>query len=87
MNDIAQGQLSDALARMNEALRILDEADAPGDIGGHVGLAIARLEERLGVTRPVLGSLEDKLSRTVKEASLDAEKVGDAPCARDIAPV
>lgn len=40
--------LSAALAKMQEALRLLDEAGAPGDIGSHLDLAIAKLEARLG---------------------------------------
>ena len=49
-------KLPDALARMKEALGILDEAGAPGEIGGHLDLAIARLEEALGLEgrEPVL---------------------------------
>ena len=43
--------LSSALVRMSEALRMLDEAGAPGEIGGCLDLAIARLEEQLGVDR------------------------------------
>lgn len=39
--------LSQALGRMNEALRILDELGAPGVIGSHLDLAIARLEKQL----------------------------------------
>lgn len=33
-----------ALAQMKHALTLLDEADAPADIGAHLDLAIARLE-------------------------------------------
>lgn len=43
-----EGQLSMALDRMQEALRLLDEAGAPGDIGSFLDLAIARLDARLG---------------------------------------
>ena len=49
MNDIAQSPELEALAKMTQALRILDEAAVPGEIGGHLDLAIARLEERLGL--------------------------------------
>jgi len=83
MNDIIQGQLSEALARMNEALRILDGMGAPGDIGGHLDLAIARLEERVGVKTPVPDSFGDDRSPTVKEGSFDADLAGDATCAWD----
>lgn len=37
--------LEKALAYMEAALRVLDEAGAPADIGAHVDLAICRLRE------------------------------------------
>jgi len=49
-HEIAEkAELPEALARMSEALRILDAAGAPGEIGSHLDLAIARLEEQLGI--------------------------------------
>jgi len=81
MNDIAKGGLPEALARMNEALRILDESDVSGDVGGHLDLAIARLQERLGGKRPLAGALEEDM-RTPKDASLEADKAGQPACAR-----
>jgi len=51
MNDIIQGQLSEALARMNEALRILDGMGAPGDIGGHLILQLPGWRNGLGLRR------------------------------------
>lgn len=38
-----------ALERMLSALRILDELEAPGDIGSHLDLAIARLRQRFAL--------------------------------------
>jgi hypothetical protein len=38
-------QFSEALRLLTEALALLDEADAPADIGAHLDLAIYRLEE------------------------------------------
>jgi len=87
MNDIAQSQLTDALARMNEALRILDEAGAPGDIGGHLDHAIARLDERLGLKRPVPDFVKDDCSGRVKDGILEGEGIGGPTCAGDIASV
>jgi len=43
-----QQRLSVALAEMVDAIGILDRLDAPGDIGSHLDLAIARLERELG---------------------------------------
>ena len=39
--------LAEAMIQLQKALELLDEADAPADIGAHVDLAICRLEERL----------------------------------------
>jgi hypothetical protein len=44
-----QQQLSKALAKMSEALEILDDLGAPGEIGSQLDLAIARLGKQLGI--------------------------------------
>lgn len=49
MNDITQRQLSDALARMHQALAVLDEAGAPGGIAAHLELAVSKLQDLLGL--------------------------------------
>ena len=36
-----------ALSRMESALELLDEADAPGEIGAYLDMAIVRLKEAL----------------------------------------
>lgn len=56
-------ELSDALDRMSEALRMLDEAGAPGEIGGHLDLAIARLEEKLGIDHHEPASPDELMSQ------------------------
>lgn len=38
---------SDALALMQRALAMLDESEAPAQIGAHLDLAIIRLQEHL----------------------------------------
>lgn len=43
------GVLRTALDHLERALRLLDDGDAPGDIGAHVDLAIHRLRGELGV--------------------------------------
>ena len=48
-HDDPEADPSVALARMIGALRNLDRAGAPGEIGSQLDLAIARLEEWLGV--------------------------------------
>jgi hypothetical protein len=40
--------LAAALLQMEGALDLLDQADAPGEIGSHLDLAICRLREALG---------------------------------------
>ena len=41
------GLMEIALRRMREALELLDEAQAPADVGAHLDLAIVRLSEFL----------------------------------------
>lgn len=40
-------QWAAALERMSEALKLLDESDAPADVGAHLDLAIERLKEEI----------------------------------------
>ena len=40
-------QLAEALAHMESALQLLDDADASADIGAHLDLAICRLRESM----------------------------------------
>ena len=49
--------LPGALARMLEALQLLDEAGAPGDIGAHLDRAIATLE-RKQASEPLTGDVD-----------------------------
>jgi hypothetical protein len=64
LNSDEQPQLGEALDKMVAALQILDELETPGDIGCHMDLAIARLEERLapGRSSTSLGTQLAKLS-------------------------
>ncbi len=43
----AESQLGQALSNMVEALKILDEAGAPGHIGAHLDLAIEQLRHHI----------------------------------------
>ena len=43
--------LREALSLLSAALNLLDEADAPGDIGAHVDLAHERLRETISLVR------------------------------------
>jgi len=68
-----QTALSRALRQMNCALALLDELDAPGEVGTHLDLAICRLEKHLGINAPsengagalYAGLAEELLSSTV----------------------
>ena len=42
-----QAGLGAALARMKEALRLLDESDAPSQIGAQLDLAIQQLQDEI----------------------------------------
>ena len=46
--DTADDPRSGAMHFLTLALRLLDESDAPADIGAHVDVAISRLSEVLG---------------------------------------
>ena len=48
--------LGRALALMIDALRLLDQAEAPADIGAHLDLAICRLSEALDRPWPASNS-------------------------------
>ena len=48
--------LGRALALMIDALRLLDEGEAPADIGAHLDLAICRLSEALDRPWPASNS-------------------------------
>lgn len=57
-----ESELSGALAQMVEALATLDRLKAPGDIGSHLDLAIARLEAQLGLESHAARSFETLLA-------------------------
>jgi hypothetical protein len=44
---LAETKLADAMMLMRQALQLLDETQAPGDIGAHLDLAIERLGRAL----------------------------------------
>lgn len=43
--NLAESKLADAMALMQRALQLLDQTQAPADIGAHLDLAISRLAE------------------------------------------
>ena len=59
-----------ALGHMREALRMLDESDAPPEIGGYLDLALCRLEEALH-GKAIVASIEER--RDELERLLEAQ--------------
>ena len=48
----SEEKLREALARMESALQLLDDANAPGEIGALVDLAICRLKDDISRSWP-----------------------------------
>jgi hypothetical protein len=63
--DTADDPRSGAMHFLTLALRLLDESDAPADIGAHVDVAISRLSEVLGQS-----------DRTPNDVSLQGHSTG-----------
>ena len=83
MNDIGERQLLDALARMHEALSLLDEASAPGDIAAHLDLAMSKLEDLLGLVPRQPDFDGEQISRAELRSD---EDLGESQSAWDITP-
>ena len=49
--ELQKDQLAEAMKAMEHALAILDRANAPGEIGAHLDLALNRLADVLGERR------------------------------------
>lgn len=76
----ADQQLSKALPKMLEALRMLDKAGAPGEIGSALDLSIARLEQRLGVSSQLGGAAE----RLFADLGAGAITEGEQPASQGV---
>lgn len=68
----ARQLLSRALFQLTEALEILDSVGAPGDIGSHLDLAIARLERQLGVEGSMAAQVDDLFARLSQDQGTSA---------------
>jgi hypothetical protein len=68
-DSLTAARWNDALAHMEQALSILDHADAPPEIGGHLDLAVTRLQEALHGKAPasVVEKLRGELERLLDE--------------------
>lgn len=82
-----QPQLSRALGQMVEALEILDELNAPGDIGSLLDLAIVRLGTELGLDHHGTTSVEALLARLGADSPAMEAELGNSASPWDIAPV
>ena len=84
MNDITQRQLLDALARMHQALLVLDEASAPPRDRRHLGLAISKLQDLLGLKPRQPDSSREQIARADPGPDLKLGESGSAwtirPC-------
>jgi hypothetical protein len=65
IEDSRAAQWNKALVRMEEALTILDDADAPPKIGSHLDLAICRLQDSLNGKPPatLIEQLREEMER------------------------
>lgn len=67
---LQSSRFAKALEQMNRALAILDELGAPGEIGCHLDLAIARLEEQLNLEHRTAGPVERLVARRAPEPAV-----------------
>jgi len=58
---------SDALALMQRALAMLDESQAPAQIGAHLDLAIIRLQEHISNAAAVAEELSRSIPRSMSD--------------------
>jgi hypothetical protein len=63
----------EALRLMTEALALLDEAEAPADIGAHLDLAICRLQEHADLVLAAQGKQTGLTARTGLDLSMGRE--------------
>ena len=81
----SQPQLTKALEQMTAALAILDEVEAPGEIGATLGLAVARLRQILG--HDGNSGMDALFSQLPDELSHIRSGVGKQPDPSEIPPV
>lgn len=79
-------ELFKALTQMTEALRILDDLGAPGEIGAHLDLAIARLEEQLGLEQRQPTTFESPFAWLAAEPPPTGSEGSEPPSAWDFPP-
>ena len=60
--EIPRLKLTEARSLMKRALSLLDEADAPGEVGCHLDLAICQLDTVLADGAPQLNEQEEALT-------------------------
>jgi hypothetical protein len=82
-----QPLLLKALSQMTEALGILDDLDAPGDIGSHLDLAISRLERQLGLENHLAASIGTLVTRLAEDRSAVEAGSGELSSPWDAAPI
>lgn len=84
-NPEVRPELSRALDQMVDALEILDELEAPGDIGSHLDHAIARLEAMLGLAHQPTRA-KALLARLSEASSASDADLGSSVSPWDVTP-
>jgi len=69
-------QAVSALALMEQALALLDEVQTPGEVAGHLDLAICRLREGLPLTTAVDAQSKSDESPSAQQTSASSPKPG-----------
>lgn len=80
-------ELSKALQLMTEALDLLDEIDAPGEIGSMLDLAVSRLERFLDRDDQTANRVQTLMSQLEREFSAASANSGFKPSPWNIPPV
>lgn len=83
----AQPRLAKALEQMEAALEILDEMEAPGDIGATLDLAIVRLRQALEQEGEEAGGFREFYAQLEIELSRIFARPGASPNPWEIPPV
>lgn len=61
---VREEALAEALGHLRTALELLDRAEAPGQIGAHVDLAICQLQDEIGVDARIPNAAAPNASTT-----------------------
>jgi hypothetical protein len=79
-NSQPASQWNEALVHMRGALDILDQSNAPADIGSHLDLAVSRLEEALHGKPPTtfVDQLREEMQRLLDTTDTEQLEIAEA---------